>query len=390
MILKISGGRIISGKKVYDNTGIFVENGLLCHERSSFDAEIDATGLFITAGFIDIHTHGALMKSFYDGTIESYDTISTYQASHGVSSVVGAIATMPMPEILRCCMFMRSVAGRDFQGARILGLHIEGPFISAENKGAQRLEDIKNSEPEYYEQLLPYIDVIKIMTVAPDNDNAVNMIKKFASCGIILNGGHDNSHEPYIIKAIDAGMTHVTHLFCAMSSMRKIDGKKYLGLTECALEDDRLTVELIADGHHTSARLVRLAYKTKGADGMCLVSDLSVIGGMSLKDGSYEISIPGVPVPRTIVVENGEAKTPDLKNHAGSTTAIDTMLKNVVSWGIPLAHAIEMITATPARIINEYDRIGSLDIGKLADITLLSPALDVVKTIVGGNIVYEK
>ena len=389
MTTKITGGRIISGKRIFDNPGIFIEDGKLCTERKNCGGEIDAAGLYITPGFIDIHTHGALMKSFHDGAGESFETISAFQASHGVTSVVGATSTMPMPEIIRCCAYMREVTGREWKGARILGLHIEGPFLSVQNKGAQRQEDILGCERKNYEPLLPYTDVIKIITVAPDNDDAIGMIKEFADRGVIVNGGHDYSYETFIDKAINAGMTHTTHLFCAMSGWRWVNGKKYFGLTECALEDDRLTVELIADGHHTNARMARLAYKCKGADGMCLVSDMVQVGGLPPGDAVYELRTPGVPGSHTIVVDNGVAKLPDRSLNAGSITALDTMLKNAVGWGIPLAQAVEMITGTPARIIREYDRIGSLDPGKLADITLLNSSLDVVRTIVNGKTVWR-
>jgi N-acetylglucosamine-6-phosphate deacetylase len=173
-----------------------------------------------------------------------------------------------------------------------------------------------------------------------------------------------------------------------MSTWRRVNGKKYLGLTECGLEDDRLTVELIADGHHITARFARLAYKAKGVDGVCLVSAMVLAGGMPPGDAEYKVTTPGVPGFQTIVVDDGVAKIPDRTLNAGSITALDAMLKNVLSWGIPLAHAVEMVTGVPARIIREYDRIGSLDTGKLADITMLNPAFDVVRTIVSGKTVF--
>ena len=401
MNTKITGGRIISAKKIYDNPGIIIKDGKIfsCSGGDNdktghagggnFDI-IDARGLYITAGFIDIHTHGALMKSFHDGTTESFDTISAFQASHGVSSVVGATSTMPMPEIVRCCRFMQTAAANNWSGARILGLHIEGPFLSKQNKGAHRIEDILGCERKNYEPLLPYTDVIKIITVAPDNDDAIAMIKEFSGRGVIVNGGHDYSYEPYIMKAIDAGMTHTTHFLCVMSGWHWVDKKKYLGLTECALEDDRLTVELIADGHHITQRMASLVYKIKGADRMCLVSDMAFVGGLPPGDAIYEVRTPGVSEPGSIIVDNGVAKIPDRTLNAGSITALDEMLKNMVSWGIPLAHAVEMATGTPAKIIDEYGRIGSIDAGKLADITLLTPSLDVAGTIIGGRMVYKK
>jgi len=135
--------------------------------------------------------------------------------------------------------------------------------------------------------------------------------------------------------------------------------------------------------------MVNLAYRAKGPDKMCLVSDMVIVGGLPPGDAEYQTRTPGVPGFHVIVVDDGVAKIPDRTLNAGSITALDCMLRNVVSWGIPLAHAVEMVTGTPARIIREQNRIGSLDTGKLADITLLNPALDVVRTIVGGKTVYK-
>jgi N-acetylglucosamine-6-phosphate deacetylase len=390
MVTKITGGKIVSAKKIYENTGICIENGMLREACVYADEVIDAAGLYITPGFVDIHTHGALMCAFHDAAAGSFNTISAFQASHGVTSLVGAVSTMPMPEIIRCCEFMQTVAHKEWSGARILGLHAEGPFLSYVNKGAHPAEYLLGCERANYEPLLPFAgNAIRIITVAPDNTGAIAMIKEFADRGAVVNGGHDNSYEPYLEKAVDAGMSHVTHLFNVTSAIRKVNGIKYCGLTEFALEDDRMSVELIADGRHINPRMARLAYKAKGADKMCFVSDMITVGGMPSGDAVYEIRTPGIDAPGGVIVEDGVAKMPDRSHNAGSVTPVDRMVKNAVEWGIPLAHAVEMATGTPAKVIREYKRLGGLDIGKFADVTLLSPALDVVRTIVGGRTVFK-
>jgi len=136
--------------------------------------------------------------------------------------------------------------------------------------------------------------------------------------------------------------------------------------------------------------MASLVYKSKGPDGMCLVSDMALVGGLPAGDAEYEIRTPGVPGFHKIIVDSGVAKLPDRSLNAGSITALDAMLKNIVNWGIPLEHAVEMITGTPAKIIRGYDRIGSLDPGKLADITMLDLQLEPVRTIVSGKTVFRK
>lgn len=392
MITKIKGGKIISNRRITENPNIYLVNGSISFEPISADCEIDAGDCFITPGLIDIHSHGALMRDFTEGLFEAYDEISSFQCNHGVTAMLATTLTMPTAEILRCADLMRSCIcdKKAFSGAQILGLHLEGPFLSKKNKGAHSKKYLLTAELENYASLLDYTDVIKTITVAPDTTGSIEMISRFCERGVVVSGGHDDSYETLLREAIKAGMSHTTHLFCAMSMQNRRVGEKHLGLTELALLDDNLTVELIADGVHVTKSMAQLAFKCKGADKICLVSDMLRVGGMPLDEKIYTLEIPGVDGGLKIFLDNRAARLAGSELNAGSITPLDKMIRNMVSWGFLLEDAIEMASGTPASVLHENDIRGALEEGKRADIAVWSSDLQVIRTIVNGNTVYEK
>ena len=387
----ISDGTIITDGKQYENPGILLHEGkIVSFGSDSADAmQYSAAGKYITPGFMDIHTHGAMGFDFTEGTWRAYNEISKYQARHGVTSLLATTLTMPMEEILRCCYAMREMSERPFEGSNILGLHLEGPFISKKNKGAHSEEDILPSEKRYYQELLQFTDVIRNMTVSPENEGAVQLIREFADRGATISGGHDDAGEPCIESAIRAGMTHSTHLFCVMSSIHRENGSKVCGLTELSLLDPRITTEVIADGVHTNEAMVKLAFKCKGAEGLCLVSDMLSVGGMPADGRLHTLEVPGVQGGLSVIVGDGVAKLAGSGLNAGSITPLDAMVRRVYGYGIPLPAVIQMVTSTPASVIGE-EKKGSIQVGKDADLCILDGDLHVVSTIVGGSIVYQR
>ncbi len=389
--LLLTGGTIISDGRRFENPGVLIRDGKIASlGRASADdaVRIELGEQILIPGLIDIHTHGAVGHDFTEGTDEAFDAVSRYQARHGVTGVVATLLTMPLGEMVRCARYMDARAQRAWPGASILGLHLEGPFLSAKNKGAHSARDILAPDAANYEPLLPYAGAIRSMTVSPESDAAAQMIARFHARGVVLSGGHDDGSEPYIEKAVSAGMSHTTHLFCVMSTMARRNGRKYLGLTEMALLDDRLTTEVIADTFHTDAAMVRLAYKCKGADGMCLVSDMLSVGGLPAGEAEYTLTVPGVEGGLRVVVDQGVALLADRTLNAGSITPLDRMIKITAGYGIPIEDVVRMASETPARVVHAA-RKGSVRAGFDADLCVLSAAYDVQKTIVGGRVVYE-
>ncbi len=388
----IDGGELLQEGAIVPNPGLLLAGGhiagigALCPEAAR---RIDARNLLIAPGFIDIHTHGALLHDFSSPTDEGYDAVSGYLAQHGVTAFAPTTLTMPLACILSCLRYAQRAKGRALPGARALGLHLEGPFLSEINRGAHSLRDIAPCRPELYEPLLAYAGCMASMTLSPGSPGAPDMIRAFAAAGVVICGGHDDACEEQIEEAIEAGMTHTTHLFCVMSTMGRRNGKKSLGLTEMTLLDDRLSTEIIADGCHTNASMVRLAYKCKGAQKLCLVSDMLCVGGLPAGDKAYTIAVPGVEGGLSVVVTEGVARLSGSQLNAGSVTALDAMVRNTIACGIPVADALCMASQAPARALGLQDSMGRIRRGYRADLCLLDTDMRVHKTLVGGKVVYD-
>ena len=217
------------------------------------------------------------------------------------------------------------------------------------------------------------------------------MIRDLVDWGIIVSGGHDDAADNEVRAAIDAGLTNLTHLFCAMSSVANKHGTRCVGLTEIGLIDDRLSVELIADNHHLPPELVRLAYKCKGPQKACVVSDCLRAGGMPVDGTVYTLGSKYDERSQRFVAAGDVASLPDGSRLAGSVQPIGRMVKNLVEdCGIPLVDAVCMASYTPAKVIRKEHTIGSIAPGKKADFCIMDQNLLPVMTIVDGNIVYSK
>lgn len=389
MALLIRGGTILSGGERRENPGLLLKDGKIAGPaQAEPERVLDVQDGYVLPGLVDIHTHGALGRDFTEGTQAAFDTITRFAACHGVTSQVATLFTMPMTEILRCIQFARGYR-RHPQGAQILGLHLEGPFISPERCGAQASDAVLPIAPETYAPLLAQADVIRMITLSPHCAQAEQMVRAFCQRGVKVAGGHDDGYEPMIAKCFDAGMRHAVHLYCAMSTAHIREGEKYAGLTEMALLDDRVSVELIADRAHTTGALVALAYKCKPADKVCLVSDMLSVGGLPRQEEPYSIRIPGVSQALNVVIGQRSARLAGGNHNAGGITPLDVMLKNVVEDGIPLEAAARMATENPALAVGALQK-GRIEQGMDADICILDQNLQVRYTIIAGEVVYQK
>lgn len=389
MAILIKGGTILSGGERRENPGLLLKDGKIAGPAQAEPARIlDAGGGYILPGLVDIHTHGALGRDFTEGTQTAFDIITRFAVRHGVTSQVATLFTMPMAQILRCIQFARDYR-RHPQGAQILGLHLEGPFISPERCGAQASDAVLPIAPENYAPLLAQADAIRMITLSPHCAQAEQMVRAFCQRGVKVTGGHDDGYEPMIAKCFDAGMHHTVHLFCAMSSARFRQGEKVAGLTEMALLDDRVSVELIADRAHTTPALIALACKCKPADKVCLVSDMLSVGGLPPQEEPYSIRIPGVEKALEVEIGPRSAKLAGSNHNAGGITALDRMLRNMVEDGVPLEAAARMATENPALAIGARQK-GRIEPGMDADICILDQELQVRYTIIAGEVVYHK
>ena len=379
-----TNARLIFPDGIRDGLEVVVEEGKIAAicERSLAHREheiIDLNGNYLAPGFIDLHVHGALGRDTMEASAEAFRSICDFHASGGTTSLLLTTATAPLNEILKVLQ-----AVRDFRSAitPIVGVHVEGPFISKAKAGAQRAEFIQDPSPAAVRQLLEYADVLKRVTIAPELPGALEAIEVFHAHGISVSGGHSDVWDEDARAAFDRGMRSVTHTFNCMSSARRRGVYRVAGLLEFALSEPDISCELIADGHHVSPTLMKMLYRAKGAQEICLVTDATA--GAGLPNGS-RFALFG----KDCIVENGVCLLADHSALAGSAARmIDLVRMMVREVNVPLNEAIAMATENPARAIG-LETKGRLIVGADADLVVLSPQLDVVRTFRCGESVVS-
>jgi len=390
--IKIYNGRVITPYRTIKTGCILVENGKIMEVSDSFIKtedyyEVDAVGSYIAPGFIDIHSHGGGGHDFMDGTVEAYIGASEAHAAHGTTAIVPTTLTSTIEELKNTFSVYKEAKLKNNKGAQFLGLHLEGPYFAMSQKGAQDPRYIKNPDPKEYEEILSWSDDIIRWSAAPELEGALEFAIKLKNKGILPSIAHTDAIFEDVEKAFECGFTHVTHLYSAMSTVRRINAYRYAGVIEAAFLNDGMTVEIIADGVHLPASLLKLIYKIKGADNIALVTDSmraaampegeSILG--SLKDG------------QKVIVEDGVAKLIDRSAFAGSVATADRLVRNMINLAeVSLIDAVKMATIVPARIIGVDKQKGSIVQGKDADIIIFDEDINIERTIIGGNIVYSK
>ncbi|MCX7027482.1 MAG: amidohydrolase family protein [Spirochaetes bacterium] len=398
----IINARILEDEDLGALHDIFMSGGLIKSIRPAGSAPprceprgevTDAGGAWVAPGFVDIHTHGGMGADVMDEDADALGKIARFHLGQGTTTFLATTLTAPLAEIQgaidRVRVYRDGTASGDGtradclpRGSRIAGVHLEGPFLSPRNAGAQDLRCLRVPDGEGTDFILRNVDLVRRLTIAPDLPGAVECIAAAAAAGIGVAAGHDASIEEEIYAAIGAGLESVTHIYCCSSGISRREGpRKHLGLTEVGMADDRLTVEVIADGLHTPEALFSLIWKAKGPDRICLVSDSIRVAGMP--DGEYRL---GDAKNGQLVIKSGrEVSIPGLGVYAGSATTIAEMVVRVVGrCGLPLGDVVHMATAVPARLARLYDR-GSLAEGKLADINILKEDGSVRLTFLGGE-----
>ncbi len=336
-------------------------------------------GAIVAPGFIDLHVHGASGKDVMDGTKESLRTVSRALARFGTTSFLATTMSAPHAEIETA---LRGIAAhRDFptDGASLLGIHMEGPYLNPLRRGTHDPSCLKNADIRSF---LQFIDIsgntIRKLTIAPEMDPGHEVIRQAAALGIRVSMGHSDATEEQARAAIDAGATQATHMFNAMRPYHQREP----GIVGVALTDDRVYTEVIADGIHVHAVALRLLLRAKGVERLMLVTDGTSATGMS--DGQYALG------HNQIVVEGGVCR--DSEGHlAGSVLTLDRAIRNLVEWlDIPLHEALTAASATPARSMCIAGAKGIIASGADADLVFLGPDLGVRKTMVAGRVVYDR
>jgi len=389
--LYLVNGRVITPYRVIDSGGVVIQGEYIEQVFSMDEAiippeaeQLDVYGAWIMPGLIDMHLHGGDGADVMDATVEAFHVIAAAHARNGTTSIVPTTLTSSYA-VLRDVLDAFGEAKRHrHQGARLLGIHLEGPYFAYEQRGAQDPRYLKNPEPEEYLEILDQYPFILRVSAAPELPGALELGRELRRRGIVAAIGHTNAYFEDVLAAVEAGYTHVTHLYYGIEGVRRGNCYRRAGTVEAGLLLDELTVEVIADGKHLPPSLLQLVYKCKGAHGMALCSDALRAAGMP--EGVYQMGSEDYQV----VVEDGVAWLPDRSAFAGSVVAGSELLRTMVELaGVPLPDAVKMATTTPARILKLDDQLGSLDKGKYADLVVLRDDFSVMFTIVGGEIVYK-
>jgi N-acetylglucosamine-6-phosphate deacetylase len=347
--------------------------------RTQREEIIDLRGNYLAPGFIDLHVHGALGRDTMEASAEAFQAVCDYHASGGTTSLLLTTATAPLDSIADVLGAVRECR---CSITEIAGVHVEGPFISKAKCGAQRAEFIQNPSHSSVQQLLGHADVIKRITIAPELPGAFEAIENFHVHGISASGGHSDAWDEQAREGFARGMRSVTHTFNCMSSARRRGIYRVGGLLEFALSEPRISCELIADGHHVSETLMTMLYRAKGPRGICLVTDATA--GAGLPNGS-QFSLFG----SDCVVEDGVCLLADHSALAGSASRmIDLVRTMVMEVNVPLHEAVMMATENPARAIG-LEAKGSVKVDADADLVVLSPELEVLRTFSGGQEVFS-
>ena len=351
------------------------------------DRGIDAPGGYNAPGFIDIHVHRGGGHHFMDGTVEAFLGAAETHARYGTTALVPTTLTCTDEELYRVFEVFREADRRNERGAKLLGLHLEGPYFSPRQSGAQDPHYLKTPRREEYEAILDAAPEIIRWSVAPELDGALEMGRELRRRGVLASVAHTDAVYDEVARAYEAGYTHMTHLYSAMSSVTRRNAHRYAGAVEAAYLIDAVTVEIIADGVHLPEALLRFVYKFKGADRTALCAD--AMRGAGMPDG--ESILGSLRNGQRVVIEEGVAKLPDRSAFAGSVATTDRLVRTMIRVaGVPLVEAVRMMTLTPARILGIGARKGSLDEGKDADIVVFDSQIHVATTISEGHVLYTE
>lgn len=360
--------KIINGLVFHENQGflsetLYIENGLFA-DHTTDDTVIDAEGCYVIPGLIDIHFHGCVGHDFCDASLEGLAAMAEYELSQGITSICPASMTLPQDMLVNICRNGQLFAANHSlpSQARLVGINLEGPFISYEKRGAQNPDYIACADFEMTKALQEASGgLIKLLTIAPETEGAMDFICKMKSSrlkDISISIGHTTSDYDTAMVAFSNGADHVTHLFNAMPGFTH----RAPGVIGAAFDTKNCFVEMICDGVHIHPSAVRAAFSMFTDDRIVLISDSMMAAGMP--DGMYALGGQDVSVKGNhAVLKDGTL--------AGSVTNLADCMRTAVSMGIPLESAVKSASINPARSIGIDDRYGSLEIGKVADFVLL-------------------
>lgn len=362
-------------------TNIGIENGRIAYIGNEENIEpIFETDGIVVPGFIDEHIHGAGGADAMDGTVEALQTISEFLAREGTTGFLATTMTQSPENITNALKAVKKVREKgEYKGAEVLGVHLEGPFISPKHVGAQPLEYVATPDAELFDKYNEASgNSIKIVTLAPEVEGGLALVKHLSNIGVVASVGHTGGKYADVVNAVAAGATNVTHTYNAQTGLHHREA----GVVGAAMLLDELNCEMICDTIHVSVPAIKLVIKNKPHDKYTLITDAMRAKGMP--DGKSELG------GQDVFVNNGEARLAD-GTLAGSVLKMNVAVKNLVEKaGVSFTDAIDFATYNPAKNIGVLNERGTIEVGKRADLTVLNSDFEVLYTLVNGKIVYKK
>ncbi len=387
--LALVNGRIILPDRVADGQVLLIDGGeiVAVTARDALGADVatvDVGGRWIAPGLIDIHTHGAVGHSFNEPTAEAWSAITCENLSRGVTSLLATISTAPLDNLLDCLAFTAEWMNSPRDGTPVIGAHLEGPYFSYAQRGAQDPSAMRAPDDGSADRILEHHAIMRQMSYAPELSGALALTERLVKLGIVPAAGHSSATDREVAAAMKVGLRHTIHIWSGQSTTIREGPWRVPGLLEATLAFDGLTAEMISDNRHLPPTLMKLAYKCLGPDRLCAISDAT--NGAGLPDGTV-FSMGAMSYD----IHDGVAMMLDRSAFAGSSTLLNQMvpiLRDAV--GIPLVEALRMASLTPARVIGVDRRKGSLEAGKDADVAVFEDDFRAWRTMVGGQWAYQR
>ena len=381
MMKRIRSDKIILADRLFDGY-VYFENGKITDVTKAehpVSEEYDATGYYVSAGFVDIHTHGGGGYPF-EGSVDQIVAGCNFHLMHGTTSICPTISAAEFGSMARSVENVRCAMQDSRVRATIVGSHLEGPYLSQKQQGAQCADFItRPCEQEYLPLLEKYGESIARWSYAPENDVDGKFTRALQAYGVVASAGHTDATYEEMKPAMAQGCGLITHLYSCTSTITRDHGFRRLGVIETAYLLDDMYVEIICDGKHLPPDLIRLIYKIKGADRIALVTDSLALAGTD--------QIHGFMQRTEFIIEDGVCKLMDRSAFAGSIATADRLLRVAVKEaGIELVDAVKMLTATPARIM-KLENKGQISDGMDADFAVFDEDVAIKAVFAGGNFI---
>lgn len=370
MLTQIYNGHIltpegwINGGSVIMNEGRIVEMTKSSNRVGGVENAVDAKGMHVVPGGIELHCHGGGGSDFMEGTEEAFHTAAHAHLLHGTTAIFPTLSSSPLPMMEAACATCDKIMREP--RTTVMGLHLEGPYFNPRKAGAQMPEVIRIPDPVEYHHIIEDFDCVRRWDIAPELPGAIEMGEYITGKGVVAALGHTAAEYPDVKAAYDAGYTLATHFYNGMLGFHNVREFKHAGTVEAVYLMENMAVEMIADGIHVPTPILKLIHRMKGVERTAIITDALAVTA-SDSDKAFD--------PR-VIIEDGVCKLSDRSALAGSIATMDRLIRTCVDAGIPLQDAVRMSSETPARIMGIYDRKGSLQRGKDADIAIYDQDLN--------------